>query len=734
MGEDQSHFPELVLDELREALRNIGFPECGSLVLYGLEFTHLFDTLEYWLEGNQSRILIFFEDDLGKINAFLKEKHSFQVLRHPRVFFIYLTEHWEEKGDNVFEKGKPFLIHLTQDWKFAAAKPSPLSFTLESKLIPYVFALKLFIWDSHRALCEKNFYKNLPHLTECFSTKSLSPLPSRFPLFISGAGPSIRKELNFLEKVVPKGILLGSGTGMNILNQAALESHLGIGLDPSCVEGEKIRSQTVFSTPFFIDLNMSFEGMDFLHGPLFLVRQTGYAKWKNDLLELLGIKDILKISWCTTSTQFAAEVATALQASTIFYLGIDMAFPGKKRYGGDEGWGKDSQTPLPRDLIVVKSFQGTSILSSKNFLIESTNLAKIARNHPDISYYYTSLDGLGVMGVPTVDFKSAWAEQEIPSFDVENELHALLFLQPLLGISLKTIKKVVKEWKDSIDGAKESLRLFLSKEGNTDNIETEWSSLLCFHLIHSFIQAIELRLEVRRRNLLITTASREDRAKKERFLTKEKYRQLFEQLSYHSRICGEVLEELQEEWSENGNLSSCPEVKIEAPTSPPKEGKWIRFYQNGKKRAQQTYRKGILEGDSLFFSPEGHPLAEASFEKGLKTGIAKQYYRNGALYSFQEWKNGKKEGLHTYYFENGILKALLPYKMGYLEGVVRVYRRNGTLKQEAIFEKGLREGVSRSFCSKGIALQEDLYKKGILQKGAGNIFDIKEKIDLMLGE
>lgn len=715
IAEDQLGNASPLMSDARQALSNAGFPACRSLALYGLGFAELFDLLSNWLRESSEHVLIFFEDDLRQIHAFLQREQASSLLSHPQVFFVYLPAGWEkaEVGSEALEKAKPFLIHLTHDWCYATSgKPPHLSRLLQGRLVHYVFVIKLLIWDAHRANSERNFYKNFLHLGDCFSTKSLSTLPPGMPLLILGAGPSIRDELDFLDEMGGRGVLIGSGTGMNILNQAALEADLGVGFDPSSGEADRIRSQTPFSTPFFIDLHMTMEGLDVLQGPLFLVQQEGYADWKKHLLLTLGLEEELKIDWCTTSTQFAAEIASALGASSIFYVGIDMAFKGQKRYGGEEGWSRANKALLPALPLYVKNSDGREIATSKNFLIESAQLAKVAKKHPNSHYYYTSKEGLGIAGIPTVDLRTHWREERFASFDVENELHALLFLQPPLKVSSKKLQKVLLEWKNSIEDASEILREWLG--GGKERLG-ELASCRCFSLIDSFVKAIDLRLEARQRYLKILPFSREVLEREEKLLLKTKYRQLFEQLCYHARICREVLDQIEEAPSDEEPPFYSDEEVLHG-GSPPKEGVWLRQYGDGKKRALQYYRNGLLEGESTFFSPEGKVLAEAFFEEGLKAGAAKQYYRSGSLYSSQEWRRGKKEGLHHYYFENGVLKALLPYRKGKLEGDVKLYDRKGALRCEASFEDGLREGVSRCYRPDGKTWQESFYEKGVLQK------------------
>jgi len=48
------------------------------------------------------------------------------------------------------------------------------------------------------------------------------------------------------------------------------------------------------------------------------------------------------------------------------------------------------------------------------------------------------------------------------------------------------------------------------------------------------------------------------------------------------------------------------------------EGKWIEYYQNGKKRAQGFYKNELKNGKWIYWDKDGQIIYTITFSKGIK--------------------------------------------------------------------------------------------------------------------
>lgn len=87
-----------------------------------------------------------------------------------------------------------------------------------------------------------------------------------------------------------------------------------------------------------------------------------------------------------------------------------------------------------------------------------------------------------------------------------------------------------------------------------------------------------------------------------------------------------------------------------------------RFYQNGNKQMQGTFRNGKKDGVWYYWYENGQLWSEGNFENGLSHGYRKVYYPNRQLYYEGEFQKGKAVGTWKFYDEQGRLIKQVVFK------------------------------------------------------------------------
>ena len=72
-----------------------------------------------------------------------------------------------------------------------------------------------------------------------------------------------------------------------------------------------------------------------------------------------------------------------------------------------------------------------------------------------------------------------------------------------------------------------------------------------------------------------------------------------------------------------------------------KEGKHIKYYENGNTLSQSNFKKGIPDGEWLEFHYNGNLLSKRNYNNGILEGLYIDYYRIGQILSIRTYKNNK---------------------------------------------------------------------------------------------
>lgn len=120
-----------------------------------------------------------------------------------------------------------------------------------------------------------------------------------------------------------------------------------------------------------------------------------------------------------------------------------------------------------------------------------------------------------------------------------------------------------------------------------------------------------------------------------------------------------------------------------------KEGKWTKYYNNGRVEHVLTFKGNKLDGLALFYYKNGTKKEEGIWKKNRWVGDYKYFYKNGNLRN--EWKyneTGKRTGVQKYYHENGKLKLEGAWENGKESGPLIEFYEDGSVKSERFFAGG----------------------------------------------
>ena len=154
-----------------------------------------------------------------------------------------------------------------------------------------------------------------------------------------------------------------------------------------------------------------------------------------------------------------------------------------------------------------------------------------------------------------------------------------------------------------------------------------------------------------------------------------------------------------------------------------KDGLWVIYNQNGKKKYERTYKDGKLDGLWTNWYDNGQKRSETTFKNGKEEGLVTWWYENGQKWSETTYKNGKKisskqwnedgsvEGIpYITYYDNGQLSEKGILKNDKLDGLWTNWYKNGQKMMETTWKDGIPIGLGTGWYENGQKEWEQTYK------------------------
>ena len=131
-----------------------------------------------------------------------------------------------------------------------------------------------------------------------------------------------------------------------------------------------------------------------------------------------------------------------------------------------------------------------------------------------------------------------------------------------------------------------------------------------------------------------------------------------------------------------------------------KEGQWIEFYPNTKKRKTITsYINGKLNGHYFEFNDQDYIESQAEFKNDVLDGVLIKFKFNSPV-EVSNYKNGKLNGMKSIFSIYRKIEQEIEYKDDVIHGKMRQYDREGKLTAEYTFENGKQVGKNTAVKAK----------------------------------
>ena len=773
------HDMEGIWSEVKQWYQTIPFNQYNQIFLYGLGLGYYYEITKSWLRSNKNNYLFFIEDDKGVLKKFLETSLAEEILADPQVIVHFLDYKHNKNLNFQFVKS---LLHLIKGFVrrdvYLSSSKCYSKFKEPQSLLLRDVILNTSSWNMVRAnemvLARGKIFGNFYATTlRQFNSYNANVLKNKFfniPAIICGAGPSIVNEIEKLKTVLDKAIIIGSGTGMNVLNYFGIIPHFGTGLDPTDSQGTRIRTNYAFEVPFFYRTRFHKESFELLHGPkLLLAGHSGYAISRWFTKELKIDSEIVKdFKTGISSSNFSLEFAKHLGCNPIILLGCDMAYTDASRYPPiisahptDIKFLKKEIDSKSETLLLGKGYDGKNVLTKMDWIAEAQAFTDSLSSTQKFQLINSTNGGLFINKVDYMPFKNVIDLYLQHSWDIKNMIHARIEESQIVNTKEECIA-TYETWKQSLlkskkicEDLEEELKQLWQKcnEGFIlpDSPYNEKMAALEEELLNEpafkyyLVDFIEIVDDTSMRAKLFFRCHSSELSECEKSIKRLEidfnyiafYKEhLIFQLDLIDKIYNEFIEDQEslsipflQEYAdiqkkeiytiENNRLIIFDEelnLDINIPFEPKLLEKIYETMESDQEVLTDLYFsfQGKFEGQYLQYHDNGTIFCEMFFHNDKLHGPITYFSPSGSVLSKSWFIDGLQQGKSFQYYLSGALHGIQRYKNNLPEGIQECYYENNVLKSKIAYSNGILNGKVELYYSNGRKKREMTFKEGKL--------------------
>lgn len=382
------------------------------IIFFGSCTSYIYKKIYPWIRRDHSRHVIFLEDNLPRLIAFLHSRAARKILQDSQVIPLF-----NHSGN--YQEVVPIAWKIFSEKFTIALPPYPNNQENKKKQV-------LEILESLRLICAelkdfevtslKNIYHNYLSDSEHGSAMDLKDSFRGMPAIVCGAGASLSENFDGIRSSFSKALLIAGGRSMELLQSMSVPIHIGVSLCPY-VNWRDFTSISSSSVPLLYSSRMNFEAQIWHHGISRLVAKGSSYPIEDWLYSQDGsIFPSLDIGWDVIC--FSTYLAYHFGCDPIVLIGVDHA--GK--------YASESKENKHINQTYCLNVQGKIVSSQKDWIISSSWLNQFAKENPDRHYIHINERGLPIPNMQTIsssELTSCFVEN-YNNYDIDNRVHAIL--------------------------------------------------------------------------------------------------------------------------------------------------------------------------------------------------------------------------------------------------------------------------------------------------------------------
>lgn len=477
-----------------------------------------------WLEAVKGSIgenkLIFvygFGQGLGIIDLLEMYPDRWLFVYEPNVSVFYdaiqnydlreLFQHTGFKGLSIGETQLRMLFstisnYMQFDLAFVAVRhylenDMEKLYILKEEFIKYnqTFEVNQHTMDHFRTQWMQNSMYQLVDILTSPSIESLQDTLKDCTAVVVGSGPSLQKDIEWLQKFKSHALIIAAGSSIQALVKHGIKPHLTVVMD-----GGEINT-TIFEDPATIDAPLLITSTAYYGMSQKKQSQRIYSVLRNDAVAHFFMdrsKETFVLEPTSTVTGTAMQAAIALGAKKIIMMGQDLSFPENKFYaeGVNHAYLPYLQMKVDTaasEQLIVENVHGGHNVTTSSFLFMKDGLEELIAFFSSVQFINTTRNGAKIAGSVYMTAEEVFdiiKNEKVQPDIIESKLNLsvadisdknILQVQERLQYTVQDLNKVKQELqilKKLINKVQELTRKKPAKGQQTlEDIEKMWSGI-----------------------------------------------------------------------------------------------------------------------------------------------------------------------------------------------------------------------------------------------------------------
>lgn len=428
-------------EEVEEAIKPLRLETLEVVYIYGLGLGHYYFPFKEWLMENKERDLIFIEENLSVLKAFLEMEHAQEILAHPQIHIRFNLDKkristFLEECAQSFPVERMDVIALSSYKKHYRSRFYRLRLKLHRQTtVEYA----LFHESRYYNHFIDNLIPNFQRMESSFDGNGLKDIFKGIPAVVCGAGPSLANDIETLRSLQESALILAGGSAITALSNQGVIPHFGVAYDPNKEELKRFMAASSFEIPILYASRLHPGIFNTCNGPNgYLHTQTGgWAEyWMEDRLGLN--QEPLQMGFTTEAlsvTTAGLQLACTYGCNPIILLGVDLAFTNDQAYtsgvvasAGAELKKRKEDVRSSERLLSRKDIYGRPIATLVKWVMESATISTFAANNSEFSFINATSGGLGFKNIVNTPLHEMIFSH---SYDLYGMVHQAIETHPL---------------------------------------------------------------------------------------------------------------------------------------------------------------------------------------------------------------------------------------------------------------------------------------------------------------
>ncbi len=381
-------------------------PELLNLRLEGVEVLYIvgilqgasFELFWGWLRKDPKRRVLFWEEDLAKIDASVRAPWAKRVLTSSQVHLHYASDRRQDKESLLelacrFPTKRVEVVGGDEPFRLEVLK---LHMAAEAHLQEARYGYKL----ARQALL------NARRLPRAFDVSKWQGAFQGVAAIICGAGPSLSASIGSLGAHQERALLIAGGAASRALTYAGVEPHVSVAMDPNVEQARALEGVDLKRAPLLFSHRLHPQVFEKIHTPLGFVRTEAsgaFERWLERELGLIGPPLVLGEDAFSVTT-LNLSLAHFLGCNPLILVGVDLAYTENKRYASGIGaWDEAHKEPI----LLRRDLQGNEVRTLVKWVVEASAIGAFAKGHPEVKLINATASGQSIPSVPHIPLDEA---------------------------------------------------------------------------------------------------------------------------------------------------------------------------------------------------------------------------------------------------------------------------------------------------------------------------------------